>query len=223
VTAALAILAGIAHARRTGRGVHFDLSMAESTIALMVEPFLEYLATGREPVPVGNRVPDCAPHNTYRCADDRWVAITAHDDTEWQGLCETAAMPDDFAQLHELDARRARLVEIDAALDGWCATLERDAIVRRLRAARVCCAPVLEFDELLTNEHFVARDLMTRLEADGIGSYHIVKLPWLQTPAAPARYAPSPKLGQDNEYVFTEILGLSPPEITRLTERNIFV
>jgi len=43
VTAVLAILAGLAHARRTGRGVYIELSMAEATMALMAEPFLEVL------------------------------------------------------------------------------------------------------------------------------------------------------------------------------------
>jgi benzylsuccinate CoA-transferase BbsF subunit len=223
VTAALAILAGIAYTRRSGRGLHFDLSMAESTIALMAEPFLSFLATGAAPEPSGNRVPDAAPHNTYRCTSGGWVAIAVHDDEEWGALCRVIAMPVALAAISGTETRLARLVEIDAEVDRWCQGIAREDAVQVLRAAGVCAAPVREFDELLGDEHFQAREMMTALTAEGIGPYHIVKLPWRQSPASPVRYTPSPKLGQDNEYVFTEILKLTPDEVEKLTEANVLV
>lgn len=223
VTAALAILAGVAHARRTGRGLHFDLSMAEATIALMAEPFLAYLATGAAPQPSGNVVPDAAPHDTYRCADGGWAALAVHDEEEWQALCRVVAMPPACAALRGVEARLAQREAITAAIDRWCGGVSRDEAVRWLREAGVCCAPVRRFDELVSDEHFRTRELMTELVAEGIGPYHIVKLPWLQSPAPPMRYAPSPKLGQDNDYVFKTILGLSAAEASALTAANVLL
>lgn len=223
VTAALAILAGIAYARRTGHGLHFDLSMAESTIALMAEPFLSFLATGEAPEAAGNLVPDAAPHNTYRCATGGWIAVAVHDDQEWAALCSATGLPSACSALVGVEARLEHRHEIDASLDRWCQGIARDDAVRDLRAAGVCCTAVRAFDELLTDPHFQARELMTALTAEGIGPYHIVKLPWRQSPSVPVRYQPSPKLGQDNDYVFTEILKLSPSDVQVLTEANVLV
>jgi crotonobetainyl-CoA:carnitine CoA-transferase CaiB-like acyl-CoA transferase len=222
VTAALAILAGLAYARRTGQGLHIDLSMAEATIALMAEPFLAYLATGEEPQPAGN-LAAYTPHNSYRCGDDRWLAIAAHDAQEWRALCAVTAMPAALTALEDGAARAARRAEIDAAIDAWCRTRSRQEALGRLHEAGVCCAPVLDHRAMLADEHFAAREMLEELVNEGHGAYHILKLPWRQEPDSTARYRPAPKLGQDNEYVFTEILKLAPEAITRLTASDVLI
>ncbi len=223
VTAVLAILAGLAHARRTGRGVYIELSMAEATMALMAEPFLEYFATGLEPAAQGNLSAGCAAHNTFRCRDGGWIAITAHGAAEWNSLYSAAGLPAALAGLEAEEARAARRDEIDAALDAWCAGSDRDAAVALLVGEGVCCAPVKRFDELLSDQHFRARGLMKPLFNEGVGNYHIVKLPWQTAPPMELRYTPTPRLGQDNDYVFKEVLGLSTEEIDRLTTADVLV
>jgi benzylsuccinate CoA-transferase BbsF subunit len=223
VTAALAILAGLAYARRTGRGVHFDLSMAEATIALMAEPFLDYLATGIEPQPSGNLSPACVPHNTFRCGDDRWLALAAHDAGEWRALCAVTEMPADLAALEEIASRAAQRPAIERALDAWCGARGRDQAVACLQAAGVCCVPVQDYQEVLADAHFADRGLFTELINEGHGPYHILTLPWRQAPDSSATYAPAPKIGQDNEYVFKEILKLNTEEITRLTREDVLI
>lgn len=222
VTAVLAILAGLARARRSGRGLHMELSMAEATIALMAEPFLDYLAGGVEPRPAGNHTDDCVPHNSYRCRDG-WLAIAAHDEGEWQALARQVGLPSQLAALDTVEARLAQREAIDAALDGWCAGQQRDAAVAALTAAGVCAAPVRRFEELLTDAHFRERELIARLSHEGVGSYHVFKLPWRTAPALAHRYAPTPRLGQDNDYVFREVLGLCDEQIQSLTAANVLV
>jgi benzylsuccinate CoA-transferase BbsF subunit len=223
VTAVLAILAGLAYARRTGHGLYVELSMAEATMALMAEPFLEYLTSGVEPQPVGNHSTTCVPHNTYRCQDGTWVAITAHDAAEWRSLCRVAAPLSDLAVLETVEMRLPRRDAIDAALDAWCARQRRDEAVTALNGAGVCCAPVLGFDEMLADDHFRARELMMPLFNEGVGSYHIVKLPWQAVPPMDMRYTPTPRLGADNDYVFRQVLGLASEQITELTEANVLL
>jgi benzylsuccinate CoA-transferase BbsF subunit len=223
VTAALAILAGLAYARRTGRGVHFDLSMAEATIVLMAEPFLAYLATGEEPQPAGNLSEACVPHNTYRCGDGGWLALAAHDETEWRALCEVTATPAGLASLKGVAARTAHRQEIDAALDAWCEAHQRDQAVALLQATGVCCVPVQGYQEVLADKHFADRGLFTELMNEGHGPYHILTLPWRQTPNSSTRYTPAPKIGQDNEYVFKEVLNLTAEDIARLTRADVLI
>lgn len=223
VTAALAILAGLAQVRRSGRGAHFDLSMAEATIAIMAEPFLSYLATGIEPQPSGNRSPETAPHNTYRCADGGWVAVAAHGPAEWSALCTAVAMPEPLSRLATAEERGTHLAEIDRVLDVWCAARSRDDAAHMLRAAGVCSVPVQDINEVLDDPHYVERQIIGELTAAGIGPYHIVKAPWVQTPPLPARYTPSPKIGQDNDYVFRTVLGLTDAEIATYTAADVLV
>jgi benzylsuccinate CoA-transferase BbsF subunit len=223
VTAVLAILAGLAQARRTGSGLHMELSMAEATMALMAEPFLEYLATGVEPQPAGNHSDECVPHNTYRCRGDGWVAIIAHTTGEWKALCRLIEMPTELAALDPVEARLPHRDAIDATLDAWCSRQERDMTVAVLREAGVCAAPVRRFEELLADEHFQERGLMMRLVHEGVGAYHIVKHPWQSRPTIEDSYTPTPRLGQDNDYVFRSVLGLSSEEIETLTAANVLV
>ena len=92
-----------------------------------------------------------------------------------------------------------------------------------LGGAGVCAAPVRRFEELLTDAHFRDRGLIARLSHEGVGSYHIFKLPWRTVPALEHRYTPTPRLGQDNEYVFHDVLGLSGEQVRALTAASVLV
>lgn len=221
--ATLAILAGLAYVRRTGQCLHFDLSMAETTISLMSEAFLQYFGTGLEPEPVGNISREAVPHNTYCCADGRWAAIAVHDRLGWSGLSNALDLTPELRGLTEIEAREGLREEIDALVNRWCAVRTRDAVITSLREAGVSCTKVNEIQDVLTDEHFVSRQLITELHCEGLGAYHAVKLPWRQEPEVRARYEPAPKLGQDNDYVFKKVLGLSDDQIEALTERNVLV
>jgi benzylsuccinate CoA-transferase BbsF subunit len=197
--------------------------MTEATMALMAEPFLEYFATGVEPQARGNHVDGCAPHNTYHCADGGWVAVAAHDDREWQALCSAIGAPERLAALTSLAERVAARAEIDGVIGEWCGSRPRDEAAGLLRRSGVCCAPVRRFDELVGDDHVTAHGLVTELMNEGVGRYHVVKLPWQATPPADLRYTPAPRLGQDNDYVFKQILELSDEQIAALTEANALV
>ena len=90
-----------------------------------------------------------------------------------------------------------------------------------LAAATVCAAPVLSFDALRSDPHVVQRALMARIERPGGGEFIAPKLPWVQTPDPGFRYTPHGAFGQDNDYVFREILGLSTQDIAALTGNSV--
>jgi crotonobetainyl-CoA:carnitine CoA-transferase CaiB-like acyl-CoA transferase len=210
--ASLAMLAALAYARRTGRGLQFDLSMIEITIALMFEPFLDHFE-GAEPVPVGNRTSTCAPHNTFRC-DDGWVAITAHTDAEWTRLADLT----DQSHLRGLSLaeRVARTDELDEALDDWCEFRTRLDVVTLLDEARVCAATVTELLDVAKLDQFQARGMLMDLESPGLGRYKVFKLPWVSDHHSEFRYFPAPKLGEHTDEKLRDVLGLSSEEISEL-------
>ena len=75
--AVAAILAGLDRSRRTGKGIHIDMSQLETTLHFSAPVLLDYAVNGREQTRMGNRDTGAAPHGVYPCAgDDRWLALS---------------------------------------------------------------------------------------------------------------------------------------------------
>ena len=224
VTAALAILAGLESAERTGRGMLFDLSMTEATIALLVEPFLEFLATGHEPEPAGNAGPLGSIHDTYRTRDTEWVAVATHSAAELDALGRLLSQRDFLcASTGGSDDGMPDVASVDGALRAFALEYARDEAVDLLTGAGVCAAPVLAFQDLPVSQQFRKRNLTVQLENEGVGSYMALRLPWQQYPQPNYQYWSAPKIGEHNRYVFGEILQLSPIEIERLTSDQVLM
>ena len=217
--AVLAILAGIAHVRRTGEGVYFDLSMAETTMAVMAEAFLADDELSPGPQPRGNEDPETSLHDTYMCADGQWIAVTPHGEPERSSLYEVIRRATEVPA----PARPGKddSIGLDHDVRAWCAERPAEECLTVLAAATVCAAPVLSFDALRSDPHVVQRALMARLERPGGGEFIAPKLPWVQTPDPGFRYTPHGAFGQDNDYVFREILGLSTQDIAALTRNSV--
>jgi crotonobetainyl-CoA:carnitine CoA-transferase CaiB-like acyl-CoA transferase len=211
-TACLAILAGLESAERTGEGVHYDLSMTESTIALLVEPYLDILATGEEPEPMGNSHPTAAIHDTFKSADNQWVAVAAHDDTEMRSLRQLLGCSQD-----------ATCEAVEQELRRWISGASRADALEALEAAGVCATPVLRFDELPASAQYLDRNLAVELDNRGIGAYKALKLPWQQYPAPNYVYTSAPKLGEHNAYVFEKILGLTGARLDELSGSEVLM
>lgn len=208
----LAILAGLIYSRRTGESVHFDLSMAECTISLMADAFLDYF-DGSEPAPVGNRDTHDAPHNSFLCADG-WIGIACHTETEWQALA--ALLRQTELARWDRETRLARVEEIDSAIDAWCEQRPLKEALAALHAIGVCAVPVLTFSGVLSDGHFRDRGMITKLSKEGIGTYSAFKIPWISVPEVELNYSVAPHLGEHNGYVRKEILGLSEDDIDAL-------
>lgn len=206
LTAVAAILAGLARVRRTGEGAYFDLSMAETTIALMCEAFLQVEA-GIPVAPAGNASDEYRIHDTYRCADGHWVAITAHTGAEERALRhETGAPAGEQPPGCPGDAG-------DGNLRRWC--LERPAaeVLQRLGRAGVCGASVRSFRELLYPAEGEEGLRYRTVSVDGVGAYPVIELPWRQEPEQGYVYTPAPRLGEDTDAVLRDVFGLDASAI----------
>ena len=85
---AAAILAALDHRRRTGKGQYIDLSQGEASMHFLCSAILDYTVNGDVAERRGNASLDHAPHGVYPASgDDRWVAIVAMDDAQWDALC----------------------------------------------------------------------------------------------------------------------------------------
>ena len=219
-----ACLAALWHREQTGEGQFIDLSQIEAATTLMAEPLAALQLDGRDAEPQANEHPWMAPHGIYPAAGkDRWVALAVAGDGEWEALVSLMGMPL-WAREPELSTRAgryARRAEIDARLAEWTAGCDRDRLAADLQAAGVIAAPVLELDEMNAHPHFRERGLWQTVASFEDAPEVVYRTPWhfRSTPAGVDR--PSPKVGEHNDQVFGELLGMSAAEIRELTERKV--
>jgi len=219
--AAFAVLAALIHRRRTGEGQHIDLSSTEVMSAMMGEAFVGYGLTGRVPQRIGNRDTAMAPHGCYRCrAEGEWVSIAVASDREWQSLRSVVADPDlDHEDFATEASRRAHQERLDAIVERWTSGRTPAEAVDALQNAGVAAGIVHSGLSLSRDPHVLARDLFDTVEHPMLGETRVLRPPWRMEGAKVS--GPAPTLGQHNEYVLKEILGLEASEIEALVASEV--
>ena len=148
--AALAICAALAG----GGGAYLDVAAADGVLALMSLSIDEYLATGVEPGPRhGLLTGKYACYDTYRCADEKWVAVAAIEPRFYANLCRALGCEEWIA--HQMDDAAQDDVRVSFATA--FASKPRDEWVDQLAPADTCVAPVLSIAEVVEHPQFTAR------------------------------------------------------------------
>ncbi|MFQ5856299.1 MAG: CaiB/BaiF CoA transferase family protein [Anaerolineae bacterium] len=222
----IAVLAALDFRRRTGKGQHIDLSQYEAGVQFVIPALLDLQVNGRVQGPRGNRDPRAAPHGAYPCrGDDAWCVIAVFDEVEWQALCEVAGHPEWAAdpRFATLEARKAHEDELDRLIGEWTARFTPREVMTNLQAAGVPAGMVQTVGDLFSCPQLTHRGQWPALEHPELGSYEYEAPPFLlsETPAEIRR--PSPCLGEHNDYVFGELLGMSRAEIEQLEAEGVLV
>ena len=211
----LAVLAAIHNRRRTGHGAYVDLSMLESTVALLPESLLRSSLGVPSESPGGNREPGASPSGCFPCdGEDEWVAVTVKTDAQWQGLCRAMGRPDLAADARHADGpgRLRRKVQLDREIGHWLRARAAADAEALLQQEGVPAARSRSVADVLTDPQFVERGLFPALP-DGSRT---TALPWMDSEGWRGRFTPAPELGADNDYVFRDLLGLSATEVAEL-------
>ena len=222
--AVFATVAALHQRQRTGRGQYVDLSMLRATVATMGAGLMEYEATDRVLGPKGNYDPTMAPYGNYPCqGEDRWVSIAVANDEEWRGLAQAIGSPnwtteDRFASRYQRQRHRG---ELDDQLSEW--TSQRDAweITELLQSHGVAAIPVMDAEERLHDRHNQERGLYHEIEHPSLGVEPIFNLMWNLEKTPPSIRSHAPLLGQHNQQVLCDMLGLTQEELSDLEERQV--
>ena len=221
---ALVTAAALHHRAVTGEGQYVDYSMAEALTACLPEALLDFQMNARERRPMANADDVYAPHNVYRCkGPDRWIAIAVTRDAEWQALCEVIGRPDLAAgsALATVAGRRARQEDIDAAITAWTQRQDDYEAMLRLQQAGVPAGPFLEPSRLFRDPHLRQGGYFTRLQTHDGTWRDLPGIGW-RFDGGPVPYmAPAPVLGQDNDTIYRDLLGLSAADVARLVEEQV--
>ncbi len=227
---AIALLAALYHQRRTGEGQWVDLACIEAGIAMTGPAALDATVNGRmlrdDDAVHSNRSPHpaMAPHGVYPCRDDdSWVAIACRDDRDWAALVEVIGEPwSKDSALATVEARLAGEDALDDDLATWTAARGRDDIVAQIRAAGVPAAPVARPPERCDkNPALTAWGLWPTITHSKHGPVRVDGQPVHLSATDWRIERGGPTLGEDNERVLGEVLGLTTAEIGRLAAEGV--
>ncbi len=218
--AAFALLAALRHRRLTGEGQYIDMAQTEPTIALLGPAVLDWTANQRIAQRRGNQHLHCSPHGVYPCKGvDRWIAIAATSNEAWVALCEVLGHPEwtkDEA-LNNSATRVIRSGQIDDRLSQETATWDADELMAKLQSCNVAAGAVRDVADLMRRDpqmshrgHWVTMDHPEM----GPSVYNAPSFRISGVPKGPR--SPAPLLGEHNELVLSQILGLHADEITAL-------
>ncbi len=215
---AAALVGALDYRRRTGKGQYIDQSQIEAGVQFSAAAVVDYTANGRVFERQGNRSPIHAPHGAYPCTgDDRWCAIAVGSDDEWQGLRRALGDPDwaRDPRLDTLAGRKENEEELDRRLGEWTASQTPERVQDLLQDYGVPAGVVATTQDLHEDPQLQHRRHFRTLEHGGIGpvpfdgpSFRLSKTPDTQFTA--------PCLGEHNDMVLRDILGMTDAEVDAL-------
>ncbi len=225
VTLLAGILAALYQREQTQRGQYVESSMHEAVLPTLTSQLEGYFRLkGEAPERTGNRhggLSTC-PYNVYE-AKDGHVAIICVNNNHWHSLCETIGREElakDEKYSNNLK-RCANIDYIDEEINKWTRTKSRFAIHKILFDAHVPCAPVLKLSEVVNDPHHLERGMLQDIEHPEKGSVRVFGNPIRLSENAPLKLTSAPLLGQDNDAVLQELLGIQPEEIKVLKEQKV--
>jgi crotonobetainyl-CoA:carnitine CoA-transferase CaiB-like acyl-CoA transferase len=216
------ILAALNARQRTGRGQKVELSLYESSLAMLVNVAANYLIAGRDGGRFGNGHPSIVPYTTYRAADGM-MALAIGNERQFQRTCEVLGHPE-WAKDERFASNRAR-VENRALIDGLInEALSRDradAWLAKLKAVGVPCGRINSVAEALDDPHTAARDMIASAEHPTIGTLRMLGIPFKFSETACAVRRPPPLLGEHTEEILADELGLDAGAIAQLRRDKV--
>jgi crotonobetainyl-CoA:carnitine CoA-transferase CaiB-like acyl-CoA transferase len=221
--AALACIAALHHRERTGEGQFIDLSAVETMTSLVGDSLFAYSVTGKVPEPDGNFHPEMCPHAAYPCAGVDWISIAAADETQWQALCKTLDAPQlaSDARFADLAKRLENRHALDEAIGELTAQQDATDLAERLREAGVPAFKSMSSIDLCSDGYLWGRDAFRMVSDHTNGSRPIIGPSWRISPDGPQVERGAPLLGEHNDYVYREILGLPQERLDDLIARKV--
>jgi crotonobetainyl-CoA:carnitine CoA-transferase CaiB-like acyl-CoA transferase len=243
-TGAYAILAALRHRQKTGKGQAIDISQVETALHLAGANLLDFTVNGRSSrrpgFPPGNRAvasPEHrentyrgavgCPHNSYRCKGDGpndWCVITVFTEDEWNRLKTAMGNPAwaEDEKFADMDSRINHQDELDAHIEAFTRQYDKYEVMERLQKHGVACGAVQMNENLLEHDpQLKARGLFEVLPHKLLGNRRFEGIPVKMSKTQPYLHKSAPLMGEDNDYVFGEILGYSKEEIERMTKEGV--
>ncbi len=230
--AAAAIVAALEYRRKTGKGQHLDLSQYECAAHFLAPAIMDYTTNGNVLNRRGNDDDDFFPNDVYRCKDKEreytgigpsWIAISVASDDQWRELCARMGRPDMASddRFADAESRRSHSSEINAAISEWTKDKDAHVLMADLQDAGVPAGVAQSQADLWEDPQLRHRGFFQWLDHaecgpmpyDGL-TYHLSETPG-------ALRMPQALIGQHNEEILKEILGIGDEELVELVVAGV--
>jgi crotonobetainyl-CoA:carnitine CoA-transferase CaiB-like acyl-CoA transferase len=195
-----------ARERGSARGQVIDVSLLEAIFSVLGPEAAIFRLTGTVKQRTGSGSSTTAPRNVYRCADGKYVAMSASIQSMAKRVFETigrADMIEDERFRRNSDRVRNRAL-VDEAVGAWFARRTREKALEEMRAAGVTVGPVYDIGDAVEDAHFREREILVEAEDPDLGSLpmHNIVPRLSATPGVWRRAAP--KLGEHTDAILAE-------------------
>jgi len=220
--ASTAILAALRARDTTGEGQLLDLSLLNSSAAILANVASNYLVGGVEPKRMGNAHFNIAPYEVFR-ARDRWITLGALNQRQWENLCNTVERPQViadplFASNQDRVANREALAEV---LNEAFSARDAGEWVEKLHGVGIPSGVINSVADVFNHPQAEARQLKIELDHPTAGRIGFPGYPYKFSETPAESHRPPPLLGEHNQEILIELLDYSPEEVQGLREQNV--
>lgn len=212
------VMAALEYRRRTGKGQYVEQSQMETGIQFLSPLFLDYTVNNRIAGRHGNRHPLAAPHGVFPCrGEENWIAIAVFNDKEWEAFCQVVNEPalTSNPKFATFVARKENEDELEQLIGNWTRQHSVQEAETLLQRAGVPSLMVERISDLYEDPQLKHRRYFTKLNHREIGPVSFEPQACYILSKTPREIVrPSPCLGEHNEYVYKEILGLTDEELS---------
>lgn len=222
-----ATLVALEHRDRTGQGQYVDVAEYEAMCAMLGPALLDGKLNGRPVKPVGNgpEYNGSAHYGCYRCrGEDRWCVISVRPE-EWPRLGEALGNPAGTKEcwFSSAEGRCRHRDELERLIETWTKRRRPETVTARLQAAGIAAGVVNDARDLTKDRQLRARRFFYRKKHPVLGLITLDASPLRLSRTPPRLRRPAPRLGQDNRYVFRQLLGLSRAEMAAYLKGGVIV
>ncbi len=226
ISAAMAVGFALLHKERTGEGQHVEASLLDTYFQMheVAVPRVS-LRENYTPTRTGSQHPDGGPTGVFRCGDGSYMALAILPH-QWNAFVGALNAPELFTDPRYASAalRRDHNADLKVVLETWLAGFSnRQAAIAVLDQHRIPCAPVLTLNEAMAHPHLRERATVRRVHDDTLGDFDIPGLPVKFSAWTPPDDLHADALGEHNEAVLQQVLGMSIEQIQELYDEKVLV
>jgi crotonobetainyl-CoA:carnitine CoA-transferase CaiB-like acyl-CoA transferase len=220
----IAVLLALYHRTHDGgRGQVIDISLLEPLLTLLGPGPSVYDQLGIVPGRHGNRSPNNAPRNTYQTRDGRWVAISASATSIAERVMRLVGRAD-IAEQRWFSSARERVRhgdQLDDIVARWIRARDLDEVMGAFEEAGAAIAPIYDIEQLMNDPQVEAREAITTIEDEDLGLLRMQNLMFRLSESPGAIRFAGRRLGQDNDEIYAERLGLAADRIDELRTQGV--
>lgn len=215
---AMGVLAALQARHASGVGQHVDVSMLDAQISLLTYMATMHLMSGHVPGRIGNSHFVHVPYNVFATKDSH-IVIACIGDAFFEKFLAVVERPElRRPEYLKQPARYADRAFIEGVINEELAKNTSAYWLDRLRAARIPCGPVNDFEQALNDPQVLARDMVVDVQLHTGETVRMPGVP-MKFSASPApNFGTPPTLGKNTQSVLGEMLGYDASRIAALRE-----